>query len=137
MVSTGWRVTRAAANIVTQLQTLLPNRPSNPEAQLDIFTPVARFYLEMGEFVEVAGVTCASPEAVPWLLEAAFNVLRRTNVTVNGRPVPLCHTPTDYNDYTSGGEGTAAYAPVRMPTCCAAGRSSRMSSPCWRPSSAR
>jgi hypothetical protein len=98
---------RAATDLVNQLRELLPNRPRDPDAELDIFSPVARFYLEMGEFVEVAGVTCTSPEAVPWLLEAAFSVLRRTNVTANGRPVPLCHTPTDYNNYTSDGESSA------------------------------
>ncbi len=98
---------RAAVNVLTQIQALLPSRASRPEAVMDIFTPLARFYLEMGEFVEVAGVTCESPEAVPWLLEAAFLVLGRTGVTIRDRPVPLCHTPTDYNNYTSCGEWIA------------------------------
>jgi hypothetical protein len=98
---------RSAVSLLGQVRSLLPSRPSHPEAELDIFSPPARFYLEMGEFVEVAGVTCKSPEAVPWLQEAAFSVLRRTSVTANGRPVVLCHTPTDYSDYSSGGEGPA------------------------------
>jgi hypothetical protein len=61
----------------------------------------------MNEFLEVAGSTCRSGEAVAWMSEAAMEALASVTIEINGRAVVLCHTPSDYNDRPSLAAGPA------------------------------
>lgn len=96
-----------ASRFVGALARLLPSKPHSPEIRYDVFTPVGRIYQEMHEFVELAGPTCRSGEAVAWAYEATLEALSRVAVSAAGRTVVLCHTPSDYNDRTSRGQGRA------------------------------
>ena len=96
-----------AQGLLLELAKRIPNVPALPDAQYDLFTPLGRFYVEMGEFVEVAGPTCRSAEAVAWAFEMAFEGLKDVTLSGAGQPVVLCHTPSDYANYSSAGRGPA------------------------------
>jgi hypothetical protein len=96
-----------AGAFVRRLAQVIPSSLRSPGSHCDIFTPLGRIYQEMSEFVEVAGPTCRSGEAVAWAFEAAMEALSRVMVGGNGQAAVLCHTPSDYNDHLSRGEGPA------------------------------
>jgi hypothetical protein len=102
-----------ARKLFLQLIGKIPHAPHAPHAahaadvECDIFTPLGRFYVEMSEFIEVAGPTCQSAEAVAWAGEMAFECLQDVALPVNGKLVVLCHTPSDYGNYSSPDGGQA------------------------------
>jgi hypothetical protein len=97
----------AASHFVRKVAQLIPSRPRFPEFKSDVFTPLGRIYQEMHEFVELAGPTCTSGEAVAWAFEASLEALERVTGSADGRTIILCHTPSDYNDRTSEGRDPA------------------------------
>ncbi len=96
-----------AGAFVRRLAQVLPSSPHSPDTSCDLFTPLGRIYREMRDFVEVAGPTCRSGEAVAWASEAAMEALSRVTVEAHGQTAVLCHIPSDYNDRLSNGEGPA------------------------------
>jgi hypothetical protein len=96
---------RKAAQLIPSKPHFIFGRPHLSEIVCDFFTPIGRIYQEMHEFVEWAGPTCRSGEAAAWANEAAVEALGRVTLSIAGRPVVLCHTPSDYNDRTSDGRG--------------------------------
>ena len=94
---------RLSRDVVSKAAALVDSKPFSTGSEHDVMLPIGRLYCEMKEFVELAGPTCRSGEAVAWAHEAGIQILSQATVAVMGKPVVLCHLPSDYNDLVSGG----------------------------------
>ena len=91
--------------LIDQAQHHVPGIPFRSDNRVDRFMIFGRMYQEMTVFLEVAGLTCRSAEALAWVNELWIQTLDRVKPSRSGgRQVVFCHTPSDYGDLLGDGE---------------------------------